>query len=166
MVGVYSWYAVYTAPRAEKKIKERLDEAGIQNYLPLKIEYRQWSDRKKKVIVPLISGYIFVYILENSFTSVLKLPGVVAFLKEGGKPKCIPENQIERLQFVEKNSEEPLEMTDEPIPIGTWVEIIKGNLHGFYGEFVEFRNKFRMVLRLEQLGCALVTVSRNCIKKV
>ena len=38
MAGVFSWYAVYTAPRAEKKIKERLDTEGIQNYLPLRKE--------------------------------------------------------------------------------------------------------------------------------
>ena len=29
------WYAVYTAGRAEKKVKERLDKAGIESYLPL-----------------------------------------------------------------------------------------------------------------------------------
>lgn len=43
-----SWYALHTAPRAEKKVKERLEEQGIENYLPLKIETRIWSDRKKK----------------------------------------------------------------------------------------------------------------------
>ena len=42
------WYAVYTAARAEKKVKERLDQIGIENYLPLRTEYRVWSDRKKK----------------------------------------------------------------------------------------------------------------------
>ena len=59
MESVFSWYAVYTAARAEKKVKERLDQIGIENYLPLRTEYRVWSDRKKKVSVPLISGYIF-----------------------------------------------------------------------------------------------------------
>lgn len=28
------WYAVYTASRAEKKVKEQLDKIGIDNYLP------------------------------------------------------------------------------------------------------------------------------------
>lgn len=166
MAGVFSWYAVYTAPRAEKKIKERLDTEGIQNYLPLRKEYRQWSDRRKKVVVPLISGYIFVYILRNSFSTVLTLPGVVSFLKEGGKPIAIPEKQIERLHFVEHHYEEPLEMTYENIPVGSLVEITQGNLHGFYGEMVEYRNKYRLVLRLDQLGCALVTIPINWIKKI
>ena len=50
MESVFSWYAVYTAARAEKKVKERLDQIGIENYLPLRTEYRVWSDRKKKSI--------------------------------------------------------------------------------------------------------------------
>ena len=68
MESVFSWYAVYTAARAEKKVKERLDQIGIENYLPLRTEYRVWSDRKKKVSVPLISGYIFVHIKEETCT--------------------------------------------------------------------------------------------------
>ena len=44
MDGVCAWYAVYTASRAEKKVKERLDEMDIRNYLPLRTEYRVWSE--------------------------------------------------------------------------------------------------------------------------
>lgn len=101
MESVFSWYAVYTAARAEKKVKERLDQIGIENYLPLRTEYRVWSDRKKKVSVPLISGYIFVHIKEETFVPVLTTPGVVTFLKEKGKAVAIPAEQIERLRFVE-----------------------------------------------------------------
>ncbi|MDB9247000.1 UpxY family transcription antiterminator, partial [Odoribacter splanchnicus] len=90
MESVFSWYAVYTAARAEKKVKERLDQIGIENYLPLRTEYRVWSDRKKKVSVPLISGYIFVHIKEETFVPVLTTPGVVTFLKEKGKAVAIP----------------------------------------------------------------------------
>lgn len=93
MESVFSWYAVYTAARAEKKVKERLDQIGIENYLPLRTEYRVWSDRKKKVSVPLISGYIFVHIKEETFVPVLTTPGVVTFLKEKGKAVAIPLNR-------------------------------------------------------------------------
>ena len=166
MDGVCAWYAVYTTSRAEKKVKERLDEAGIQNYLPLRTEYRIWSDRKKKISVPLIAGYIFVYIPESVFIPVLSTPGVVSFLKEKGKAVTIPEPQIERLRFVENNFEEPIEMSYEDIPEGTLVEIVRGKLAGFQGEMVEIRDKYRIVLRLDKLGCALITVPGSCIEKV
>jgi len=166
MSGVCGWYAVYTVSRAEKKVKERLDQIGIENYLPLRTEYRIWSDRKKKISVPLISGYIFVYIPESAFISVLETPGVVTFLKEKGKAVAIPDRQIERLRFVENNFEEPIEMSYEDIPAGTLVQIVRGKLAGLQGEMVKIRDKFRIVLRLDRLGCAWITVPASCIEKV
>ena len=166
MESVCGWYAVYVASRAEKKVKERLDQAEIENYLPLRTEYRVWSDRKKKISVPLIAGYIFVRVSELSFLSVLTIPGVVTFLKEKGKAVMIPEVQIERLRFVENHFEEPIEMTFEDIPQGTLVDVVRGKLAGFQGEMVEFRDKYRIVLRLEKLGCALITVPASCVEKV
>lgn len=166
MECTYAWYAVYTSSRAEKKVHERLDRIGVENYLPLKVEYRLWRDRKKKISVPLIAGYIFVYVQDTEFLSVLMIPGVVSFLKERGKAVTIPAKQIERLRFVEDNVEEQIDMTYEDIPSGTLVEVVKGKLTGFMGEMVKIKDKFRIVLRLEKLGCALVTVSASCIEKV
>lgn len=166
MESVCAWYAVYTAARAEKKVKERLEQIGVEHYLPLRTEYRIWSDRKKKISVPLIAGYIFVNISEVQFLPVLTTPGVVSFLKENGKAVIIPTVQIERLRFVENNFEEPIEMSYERIPEGTLIEVVRGKLAGFQGEMVEFKDKFRLVLRLDKLGCALVTVPTSCVEKV
>lgn len=166
MESASCWYAVYTASRAEKKVKERFDQMGLENYLPLRTEYRMWCDRKKKIAVPLIAGYIFVHVEESLFIPVLTVPGVVAFLKEKGKAVAIPENQIERLRFVENNFEEPIEMSFDEIPGGTLVEIVRGKLAGFQGEMVEIRDKFRIILRLDKLGCALITVPASCVEKV
>ena len=44
MESVFSWYAVYTAARAEKKVKERLDQIGIENYLPVTPPLHFWPD--------------------------------------------------------------------------------------------------------------------------
>ena len=147
-------------------MKERLDQIGIENYLPLRTKYRVWSDRKKKVSVPLISGYIFVHIKEETFVPVLTTPGVVTFLKEKGKAVAIPAEQIERLRFVENQADEPLEISYEDIPAGTLVEVVRGKLAGFQGEMVQIRDKYRIVLRLEKLGCALITVAASCVEKV
>ena len=49
MAGEKYWYAVHTASRAEKKVAERLKAAGVEHYLPIRVEMREWSDRKKKV---------------------------------------------------------------------------------------------------------------------
>lgn len=53
------WYALYTRPRAEKLVYQRLVEASIETFLPLQKTYRMWSDRKKLVERPL-SLHIFL----------------------------------------------------------------------------------------------------------
>ena len=71
------WYALYTRPRAEKLVFQRLVEAGIETFLPLQKTYRMWSDRKKLVEKPLLSSYIFVKTNSKNFPIVYKTNGVV-----------------------------------------------------------------------------------------
>ena len=54
------WYALHTRARHEKAIERRLREQGMETFVPTTTEVHRWSDRKKKVEVPLFSCYVFV----------------------------------------------------------------------------------------------------------
>lgn len=161
-----SWYAVYTSSRAEKRVKERLDGVGIENYLPLQIKIRTWSDRKKKVLIPLISGYVFVCIDNTQINVVREIPGVVGLLCEKSVPAIIPDNQIIRLRMMVDNFGEEVEFTNEQIQVGDHVTVKLGKLAGLSGEMVEIRGKYKIAVRLDKLGCALITLPFSCIEKV
>ncbi len=161
-----SWYAVYTTARSEKKVKERLDEAGIENYLPLRTEYRIWSDRRKKVAFPLIPGYIFVRITRTAFLEVLNTSGVVTFLKEKSVPAPIPANQIERLRMMVEYAFDPVEFETHSITPGDVIRVNQGPLCGLIGELVEMRGKYKIAVRIEHFGCALTTVPLGWVEKV
>jgi len=76
-----SWYAIYTKSRHEKCVYNELRWKGIESSLPLKAFYRQWSDRKKKVHVPMFRGYVFVKInLNIDKLNVLQTEGDVKFI--------------------------------------------------------------------------------------
>ena len=60
------WHAIYVHSRAEKKVHVELTLKGIESFLPLHRKLRQWSDRKKWVEIPLISGYVFVHITRKA----------------------------------------------------------------------------------------------------
>lgn len=162
----YCWYAVYTSSRAEKKVKIRLDEIGIVNYLPLKTEIRVWSDRKKKITVPLISGYVFVRVAQKQFLEVLNISGVVAFLKEKSNPVEIPENQMLQLKFMVDGSVEDIEFTTETVHVGDKVEVKQGKLTGLIGELMEIRGKYKVAIRLNYFGCALTTIPVSYVEKI
>jgi len=79
------WFVLCTKPRNELKVTERLTSIGVEVYTPTKIEVRQWSDRKKKVLVPLLPSMVLVQLLEKEVEVVFNVPGAVRFLFEHGK---------------------------------------------------------------------------------
>lgn len=160
------WYALYTASRAEKKVKERFEKEDITHYLPLHEVTRVWSDRKKKVVVPVINGYIFVCITPDEMRKVKQIPGVVQFVRDKGAPAIIPESQMRNMQLMVDKSTESVEFTLEEIQPGISVRIKQGELEGLYGELVKIRGKYKVVVRLEKFGCAMTTVPVSAIEKV
>lgn len=68
------WFVFYTKSRQEKKVRDLLLKSGYEVFLPMHKVMRQWSDRKKKVEVPLFNSYIFVNDLEHNISNILKTP--------------------------------------------------------------------------------------------
>ena len=96
----YSWYPVYTNPRAEKIAADLLIKKGVETYLPLQRQIKQWSDRKKWVEEPIIKSYIFVRISVKQQRDVLTTRGVCRFLYFSGKIAHMPDRQITQLQLL------------------------------------------------------------------
>lgn len=93
------WFAIYTKPRSEKKVYERLRAKGFECYLPLKKVLKKWSDRKKLVDEPLISSYVFVKTSASDQLTILKDPGVLNFVYWLGKPAQIKDDEILRMKI-------------------------------------------------------------------
>jgi len=141
------WFAVYTRSRHEKKAASLLAEKNIEVFLPLRKVLRRWKDRRKEVQLPLFSGYIFVRIGLQQRVSVLRTPGVVAILGDGGNPVEIPEQQIETIRRVVQS-----EIKYDPYPYlkeGMPVTIIRGPLRGVEGILVAKRKKHLLVLSVD-----------------
>jgi len=160
------WYAVYTRPRAEKLVYERLVEAEIETFLPLQRTYRMWSDRKKLVIKPLLSSYIFVKTIPKYFPVVYKINGVVKFVSFERQPVSIPQNQIDNLRLL-INSDSEIEVSSEQFDKGDNVEVIAGVLVGLTGELIKIGGKKRVVIRIDRLDQNLIlTIPVSFLKKI
>jgi transcriptional antiterminator RfaH len=149
------WYAIYTNPRAEKQVRDRLMEAGVEVFLPLQKTYRIWSDRKKLVEVPLLSSYVFVKVIPKDFPKVYQSYGVVKFITFEGQPASIPQNQIDNLRLL-INSEAEIEISSEKFEKGDNVEVIRGSLIGLTGELVTKGPHSRVVVRIDRLDQNLI----------
>lgn len=162
------WHAVYTASRAEKKVRERLAEVGVECFLPVQTVVRQWSYRKAKVVVPVIAGMVFVRVERKEWVKVLEVRGVVSFLKQWGErePAVIPDKQMEDFRFLVDFSEEAVEMVNEDIAVGDSIQVVKGALKGLEGELVQFRGETKVAVRIDLLGCALVDIPASFVERV
>jgi len=93
-----NWYVVYTKPKWEKKVAERLNEIGVVTYCPLISKVSQWSDRKKTVNVPLFNSYIFVQSEEKNRNKIFAVTGAIRYLFWLGKPAVVKDSEIETIQ--------------------------------------------------------------------
>ena len=161
------WYAAYTKSRAEKKVQLELEYQGIDHYLPLQRKLRQWSDRKKWVEVPLISGYIFVCVDAFEYNKVLKTDGIVSYVRFEGKPAIIPEDQIETIKKLLRQSEIEIEVSPTGFSKGDQIEVIAGPLIGLQGRLASIKGKKRVAVDLEQLEISfLIDLPINEIRKI
>lgn len=129
-----NWYAVQTRARNEKVIAERLQEQGLTTFLPLVTEIRTWSDRKKKVELPLFSCYVFVKLVFGNSEArmrVYRTNGVFGIVSMRGEAIPIPEEQIEALRTVVTQK---ISWSVHPfLKIGQRVRIRGGSLEGVEG---------------------------------
>jgi transcription antitermination factor NusG len=160
------WYPVYTNARAEKKAFEALTNKGVQTYLPLHRQLKQWSDRKKWVEEPFIKSYVFVNIAEHEQAEVLMTRGISRFLYFSGKPAAMPDRQISELKLLMSSSFD-LEITEEDLQPGEGVIIKAGPLKGMTGEVVSRQSQKQLILRLESIGCSIIVhVAASYIKRL
>ena len=149
---IYNWYAIRVKSRTEKKVNEELIEQGIESFLPLHRKLRIWSDRKKWVEIPLISGYVFVRISRKEYEIVLRTYNVVCYIFFEGKAAIIRDSDIHLLKRMLGQSELELEITIDELKPGQMVEIVAGPLCGVIGELIDFKGKNKVALRIQPLG--------------
>jgi transcription antitermination factor NusG len=129
-----NWYAVQTRARNEKAISERLQEQGLTTFLPLVTEIRRWSDRKKKVELPLFSCYVFVKLVPSNNDDrmrVYRTNGVFRIVSMRGEAIPIPDEQIDALRTVVTRQ---VPWSAHPfLKIGQRVRIRGGSLEGVEG---------------------------------
>ena len=148
-----NWYAIYTKPRNEKKVAENLQSLGVEAYCPTVSLVKQWSDRKKTIIQPLLSSYVFVKVDEKCREKVFQVPGVVRYLYWLGKPAVVREEEI--LAMKQVLQEKYRQVCVNGVVSGEKITIKEGVFKGQIATFVEQKNN-KTVLMLDSLGTTLI----------
>ena len=148
------WFVIYTKPQFEIKVEQTLQNIGIRAYCPVYKQVKQYSDRKKKVLKPLLRSYVLVKINDKDRDKVFSVPGVVRYLFWLGKPAIVREEEIELMKNNLSGIYESITVSD--LKKGDAYNIKEGPLKGQVGKVVDlFKNKIK--LELPSLGM-LVTL--------
>src|SRR5690348_1031085 len=83
---VLPWFAIAIKPQHERAVQEGLDQKGLETFLPLYWATRRWSDRVKRLQLPLFPGYVFCRFDCSVRTPILRTPGVRAIVSFGNDP--------------------------------------------------------------------------------
>ncbi|MBA3657574.1 MAG: hypothetical protein H0W69_09515 [Gemmatimonadaceae bacterium] len=147
---------VWTHPRAEKKVAERIAALGLASWLPTTVERHQWSDRWKNVVCPLFPGYLFARTRASiGLRALLDTPGVLTVVKKGDQPALLTDSFVSELRDAIERSGSAPESVDEAIEFAPGEEVVivqEGPLRGVRGLVRERRNGRQLVIWVSEIG--------------
>ena len=160
-----NWYVAYTYPKAERKVQRKVEDIGVESFLPMSKVVRQWSDRKKKLEIPLFPNYIFIRATSHERYQTLNIRELVRFVSFEGNPVTVSDKEIESIKTVLSMN---TEISNERFhKAGTKVEVTSGGFAGATGILLRKEGKQRLLVQLEALQQAFsVSLSAGCVKEV
>jgi transcription antitermination factor NusG len=144
------WYAIYTYPRHEKVVAERLRAKYIETFLPVSFSQCRRRDRRVQVETPVFPGYVFTRISLGERSRILNIPGVVRMLSFNGKPAPIDDSEMEAvMRCIEQSA------ALEPYPlleVGYRVRVRSGLLEGLEGFVSRCKNGSRLIIPISLIN--------------
>lgn len=171
------WYIAYVGPRAEKSVRDMLQQKGYEAFAATQWELHVWKNgRRKKIEQPVITQYVFIHVTEKERLQIVEFPEIHFFLtdkasstNEFGRHSLatVPNAQMELLMTMLADSENRVQFTTTGFTIGEdvrvlgWGDNITGTIVRLHGD------KSRYIgIRIPQLGCAYMEVSPKRLLKI
>ena len=148
------WFVVWSESRAEKKVEKRLAALGLSPWLPIVKERHRWSDRWRVVECPLFPGYLFARAANADWHRILRTPGVLTVITEGGKPALLTDRFVTTLRDAVGHEGVELEALTESVDYRSGDEVIvqEGALRGVRGIVRERRSGRQLVIWVAEIG--------------
>lgn len=150
------WYAVHTRSRFEQKVYEGICGKSIETFLPRIQVMSRRKDRRKKILVPLLPGYVFVQFDMNpeTYWDIIKTTGVVRMVGFEGKPVPAREEEISSLMIL--NGTDRTVQNRAFMKRGDRVMIMEGPLRGLVGFYLRHKGQAdKVVVSIELLKRSL-----------
>ena len=146
------WFVLQTKPRKEKVVLQQIEQKKIEVYSPFIEKIRIWSDRKKKIQVPLFSGYVFIHGNESErIKAITDTIGAMKYIYFQKRPAVVNDREIEIIKQA-LLSPEKISIEEKRIKKGDLIIVSHGLFKGMKGYVNEFRGKYKLTVNLEELS--------------
>ena len=144
-----TWWAAYTKPRFEKAFAWDMLSHGIGYFLPMREKIIFSGGRKRRIMVPLFTSYVFFCGTEQDRYTALTTNRVCQTIEVTDQ-----DGLIEELLSIEKALVSKAVIDNYPrLPIGSHCRIISGPMMGIEGVVIKRKDvKARMVIEVNILG--------------
>ncbi len=162
-----NWYILKTKSNCEKKVLNILIQAGFVSYLPLYQTIRVWSDRKKKIEVPLIPSFVFVNCVPKELIVAAKTEGVAWIMRDIKDYAIVKDYEIENLRiFLSHDFKNDTENTVD-FKEGEAVKVTNGPFSGLIGTALEKQGEFRIRIEINAIAANFsVSISKSQLQKI
>ena len=92
------WFVAHTKSRCELKASDFFKKNGVESYVPVFEEKRQWSDRTKKIITPAVSGYVFFRLEKVDYSFLNQNPYLRNIVRRLGQAVEIRGSEIQTMK--------------------------------------------------------------------
>ena len=157
------WYAIHVNSNCERRVGAALRSKGYESFVPLCVQFRNWSNRIRQVERTLIPGYVFGRFDPERRLPILTIPGVAYIV--GTRAGPVPVDPSE-LAAISKIAASPAGAEPWPyIAAGQMVTVENGPLRGLHGRLISANNDWRVVVSISLLQRSVaVEVDRSWIR--
>ena len=149
------WYVLYVKSKQEIKIEAYINklDTNILAFCPTRSEIKKWSDRSKKIQVPLIPSIILIKTIEQNRDKVFGIPGTIRYLFLEKKPAIVKEKEVQHLRSI-AISQNIISHETQTFKLGTKMDLTAFGFKNTNGTILKTSNKTCWVI-LESLGYTL-----------
>jgi len=162
------WYAIHSRSRHEDVVLNGLKKKLIEAFLPKMQVMSRRKDRRKRILVPLLPGYVFVHsdLNPNQYWDIIKTYGVVRILGIQGKPVSVKDEEIASLKTL--HGTDRTVRSQAYMKEGDRVMIMEGPLKGLTGFYIKHKGKAdKVVISIELLQRSLaVEIEDLSVEKI
>ena len=150
------WYALHARSRHEDVVFNGLMKKSIEVFVPRVEVMSRRKDRRKRILVPLLPGYVFVHSDLNPYHyyDIIKTYGVVRIVGTEGKPVPVKDEEIASLTIL--HGTDRTVRNQAYMKKGDRVIIMEGPLRGLTGFYLRHKGKSdKVVVSIELLQRSL-----------